>query len=55
MSLFCFNSDVAKEAANVILMDDNFASIVNGIAEGRLIFDNLKKCISAPKYFFLLP
>jgi len=38
-------SDVAKEAAKVILMDDNFASIVNGIAEGRLIFDNLKKCI----------
>ena len=38
-------SDVAKEAAKVILMDDNFASIVHGIAEGRLIFDNLKKCI----------
>jgi sodium/potassium-transporting ATPase subunit alpha len=38
-------SDVAKEAAKVILTDDNFASIVNGIAEGRLIFDNLKKCI----------
>jgi P-type E1-E2 ATPase len=37
-------SDVAKEAAKVILMDDNFASIVHGIAEGRLIFDNLKKC-----------
>jgi sodium/potassium-transporting ATPase subunit alpha len=36
-------SDVAKEAAKVILMDDNFASIVHGIAEGRLIFDNLKK------------
>jgi magnesium-transporting ATPase (P-type) len=39
-----FISDVAKEAAKVILMDDNFASIVHGIAEGRLIFDNLKKC-----------
>jgi sodium/potassium-transporting ATPase subunit alpha len=38
-------SDVAKESAKVILMDDNFASIVNGIAEGRLIYDNLKKCI----------
>lgn len=30
----------------MILMDDNFASIVNGVEEGRLIFDNLKKSIS---------
>lgn len=39
-------SDVSKEAAAIILMDDNFASIVNGVEEGRLIFDNLKKSIS---------
>ncbi|KAJ3447414.1 sodium/potassium-transporting atpase subunit alpha [Anaeramoeba flamelloides] len=39
-------SDVAKEAANMILLDDNFASIVNGVEEGRLIFDNLKKSIA---------
>ncbi|KOC67548.1 Sodium/potassium-transporting ATPase subunit alpha [Habropoda laboriosa] len=38
-------SDVAKNAADMILMDDNFASIVTGIEEGRLIFDNLKKSI----------
>lgn len=38
-------SDVAKDAADMILMDDNFASIVTGIEEGRLIFDNLKKSI----------
>ena len=39
-------SDVAKHAADMILMDDNFASIVTGIEEGRLIFDNLKKSIA---------
>ncbi|XP_053987982.1 sodium/potassium-transporting ATPase subunit alpha-like [Hylaeus volcanicus] len=38
-------SDVTKNAADMILMDDNFASIVTGIEEGRLIFDNLKKSI----------
>lgn len=39
-------SQVAKDAADMILMDDNFASIVNGIEEGRLIFANLKKSIA---------
>ncbi len=38
-------SDVSKEAAAMILLDDNFASTVNGIEEGRLIFQNLKKSI----------
>ncbi|CAI5537563.1 unnamed protein product, partial [Closterium sp. Naga37s-1] len=37
--------DVSKEAADMILMDDSFASIVSGVEEGRLIFDNLKKTI----------
>ncbi|KAI8829923.1 P-type cation-transporting ATPase [Chytridium lagenaria] len=39
-------SDVSKEAASMILMDDNFASTVTGIREGRLIFYNLKKSIT---------
>ncbi|XP_076182319.1 sodium/potassium-transporting ATPase subunit alpha [Ptiloglossa arizonensis] len=39
-------SDVTKNAADMILMDDNFASIVTGVEEGRLIFDNLKKSIA---------
>ncbi|KAI8977317.1 hypothetical protein BDF20DRAFT_836135 [Mycotypha africana] len=38
-------SDVSKEAAAMILLDDNFASIIHGIEEGRLIFVNLKKSI----------
>ena len=39
-------SDVAKNAADIILLDDNFCSIVNGVQEGRLMFDNLKRSIT---------
>ena len=36
-------TDVAREAAQVILLDDNFASIVGGVEEGRTIFNNIRK------------
>ncbi|KAI1704572.1 e1-E2 ATPase domain-containing protein [Ditylenchus destructor] len=53
-------SDVAKEAADIVLTDDNFSSMVCAVEEGRLMFDNIKKlmiyvlCHTFPEIWGLL-
>lgn len=46
MAMGLTGTDVAKEAADVILINDNFASLVDAIEEGRAVYDNLRKFIT---------
>ncbi|MGC8907564.1 MAG: cation-translocating P-type ATPase [Desulfomonilaceae bacterium] len=43
-------TDVAKEASDMVVTDDNFASIFSAVKEGRIVFDNIRKVT-----FFLIP
>ena len=40
-----YGADICKANCDVVLLDDNFASIVHGIEEGRVLFDNMKKSL----------
>lgn len=43
-------TDVAKEASDMVLLDDNFATIFKAVEDGRIVFDNIRKVV-----FFLIP
>jgi len=50
VAMGCKGTEAAKEAAEMVLVDDNFASVAAAVEEGRTVYDNLKKAIA-----FILP
>jgi sodium/potassium-transporting ATPase subunit alpha len=46
IAMGAMGTDVAREAAQIVLLDDNFASIVAGVEEGRTVFSNIRKFTS---------
>jgi Ca2+-transporting ATPase len=44
-AMWLSGTDVSKDAADIVLMDDNFASIVSTVKEWRIIYDNIKKFV----------
>ena len=45
VTMGCKGTEAAKEAADIVLLDDNFASIVAAVREGRTVYDNIRKVI----------